>query len=417
MPIKDRLSGDAKTDEETPNMRIAITGASGFIGSELVEQLAFRHDIVVLGRHPERLSAQFGGRFQAFAYDAAVKAFKDVDAVIHLAAALPGTLRDAEEYAAANTVLSNELGRAALNEHVGIFVNAATLGWNQNAYASSKLAAEERLNSLIGLKVAHVRLPVVYSSEFRGRLKVLNKVPTPLRGLAFQALAALRPTVSLDRVCHSIEEVCISGEPGEVLVSDRQEGNQVYKGVRLVVDYTFALSVIFLFWWALLLIYLVVRIESRGSGIFAQQRVGKHRKLFTLYKFRTMSVGTKVAGTHEVSDSAITRVGGFLRRTKLDELPQVINILRREISLIGPRPCLPMQVELIEAREARGVYEVLPGITGRSQIDGIDMSDPQQLARSDERSIAERNLLSDLKIITQTFLGRGHGDRVARDAE
>lgn len=397
-------------------MRIAITGASGFVGTALVEHLSDRHDVVVLGREPKRLSAQFCGRFQAFGYSAARDAFNEIDAVIHLAAALPGTLDTAEEYSEANTVLAIELGQAALDRHVGIFVNAATLGWNQNAYTSSKFAAEKGLNSLEGLKVAHVRLPAVYSNEFRGRLAVINAVPAPFRRLAFQALAALRPTVSLDRVCHAIEAACVAGESGEVLVSDRQEGNRIYGGVRLFLDYTFALSIILLFWWLLLLIYIAVRLDNKGPGIFSQQRVGQHQKLFTLYKFRTMSVGTKIAGTHEVLDSAVTRVGKFLRRTKLDELPQVVNILRREISLIGPRPCMPVQTELLEARAARGVYAVLPGITGRSQIDGIDMSDPQRLARSDERSIVERNLVSDLQIIIQTFLGRGRGDRVARDA-
>lgn len=415
--MKDRLSDDEKANEETRHMRIAITGASGFVGKALVEHLARRHDILVLGRYPTRLSALFEGRFLAFSYDAVGEAFKEVDAVIHLAAALPGTLHTEAEYHAANTALSIELGQTALNERVSVFVNAATLGWNQNAYTLSKFAAEKGLDSLVGLKVVHMRLPIVYSSEFRGRLAVLNRVPAPLRGLAFQAVSALRPTVCLDRVCHAIEAACRGGESGEILVSDRQEGNRIYHGLRLIIDYAFALSIILLFWWLLLLIYLAVRLDSKGPGIFVQERVGRHRKLFNLIKFRTMSVGTETAGTHEVSGSAVTRLGGFLRRTKLDELPQVINILRREISLIGPRPCLPVQVELIEARTARGVYAVLPGITGRSQIDGIDMSDPQRLARSDERSIAERNLVSDLQIIIQTFLGRGQGDRLARETE
>lgn len=395
-------------------MRIAVTGASGFIGGALVDYLADRHDVVVLGRDPERLRAQFGERFEIFGYDSASEGFRRANAVVHLAAALPGTSQAKDDYIAANTTLALELGEAAMREQVGIFVNAATLGWNQNDYASSKIAGEKKLNSLVGLKVVHVRLPVVYSNEFRGRLAFLNKVPAPFRGLTFQMLAALRPTVSLERVCHSIEAACNASEADEVLVSDRQEGNSIYAGIRLIVDYAFALSVIVLFWWLLLLIYLAIRFDNSGSAIFAQQRVGRHRKLFTLYKFRTMKPGTRNAGTHEVSDSAVTRFGGFLRRTKLDELPQVLNILRREISLIGPRPCLPVQVELIEARSARGVYEVLPGITGKSQIDGIDMSEPERLARSDERSIAERNLLSDLSIIVQTFLGRGRGDRVAR---
>jgi len=144
-----------------------------------------------------------------------------------------------------------------------------------------------------------------------------------------------------------------------------------------------------------------------------QSRVGKAGRIFTGYKFRTMKQGTRQAGTHEVSATAVTRLGGFLRKTKNDELPKVWNIFRNEISLIGPRPCLPVQTELIEARRFRGVLAVKPGISGLAQIDGIDMSDPTRLARRDARYIALRSFLLDLKISIATATGRGRGDRTS----
>ena len=125
-----------------------------------------------------------------------------------------------------------------------------------------------------------------------------------------------------------------------------------------------------------------------------------------------MKTGTKQAGTHEMTADAITGIGKFLRKTKIDELPQVWNILRGELSLVGPRPGLPIQTKLTEERQAHDVFSVLPGITGLAQINGVDMSDPERLARIDAQYIAQRGLLTDLKIIVATFLGRGQGDKV-----
>ncbi|KJS19027.1 MAG: lipid carrier : UDP-N-acetylgalactosaminyltransferase [Hoeflea sp. BRH_c9] len=181
-----------------------------------------------------------------------------------------------------------------------------------------------------------------------------------------------------------------------------------------VVDLTFALGVVVLLGWALLAIWALVRLRSPGPGIFAQTRVGKHAKHFVCYKFRTMKVGTPQSGTHEASASAITPFGQFLRSTKLDELPQVWNLLRNEMTLIGPRPCLPVQTELIEARRSRGVFAVKPGISGLAQINGIDMSDPQKLSKWDSRYIALQCLTLDLKIALATIRGGGQGDKISR---
>lgn len=122
---------------------------------------------------------------------------------------------------------------------------------------------------------------------------------------------------------------------------------------------------------------------------------------------------TRQAGTHEVSATAITRLGNFMRKTKIDELPQLVNILRNEVSLIGPRPCLQVQEELIAARNAHGVLTIKPGISGLAQVNNIDMSDPQKLARWDARYVGLRSLFLDLKITIATATGRGQGDRTS----
>ncbi len=160
-----------------------------------------------------------------------------------------------------------------------------------------------------------------------------------------------------------------------------------------------------------LLVWLIRR-DSPGPGLFRQERVGKDRRVFCCYKLRTMAAGTKQAGTHEVSAASVTRMGSFLRKTKLDELPQLWNVARGDMAFVGPRPCLPGQEELVRERDARGVYSILPGITGLGQVRGIDMSDPVRLATCDAEYLTRRGLLLDLRILAQTLGGKGGGDRV-----
>jgi lipopolysaccharide/colanic/teichoic acid biosynthesis glycosyltransferase len=162
------------------------------------------------------------------------------------------------------------------------------------------------------------------------------------------------------------------------------------------------------------LIGIAIRLQSQGPALFKQIRVGRHQQTFTCFKFRTMEVATPNVGTHEVSAALITKFGGFLRRTKLDELPQVFNIIMNEMSLVGPRPCLPSQFDVVAAREARGVFVAKPGITGLAQVRGIDMSNPDELASADKIYLQLQSILLDFKIIMQTALGKGNGDKVRR---
>lgn len=161
-----------------------------------------------------------------------------------------------------------------------------------------------------------------------------------------------------------------------------------------------------------LLVLFIIGLFDTGSPLFVQERVGRGRQPFRLYKFRTMALSTENVATHLVSASAITRFGSFLRKSKLDELPQLWNVLKGDMSFVGPRPCLHSQKELIGERELRGVYAVRPGITGLAQVNDIDMSTPQLLAEWDERLIKEFNLKLYFKLLMQTIMGGGSGDRV-----
>lgn len=162
----------------------------------------------------------------------------------------------------------------------------------------------------------------------------------------------------------------------------------------------------------LLLVITIAGACDSGSPLFLQTRVGRGQRPFTLVKFRTMRVGTAQVATHQADASAITGLGRFLRRSKLDELPQLWNVLIGDMSLVGPRPCLPSQTELIAARERRGVFAARPGITGLAQVQGIDMSTPDLLAETDQRMLAGLGTRSYLSLILMTVLGRGAGDRV-----
>jgi O-antigen biosynthesis protein WbqP len=162
----------------------------------------------------------------------------------------------------------------------------------------------------------------------------------------------------------------------------------------------------------LLIIHLIIGFLDTGSPLFRQVRVGINKKPFNLLKFRSMHLNTEAVATHLVKVSAITNWGTFLRKSKLDELPQLFNVLMGDMSFVGPRPNLFNQVELIEEREKRGVYAIRPGITGLAQINRIDMSTTKLLAETDALMISQLNIFFYFKFIFLTVFGKGFGDRV-----
>lgn len=161
----------------------------------------------------------------------------------------------------------------------------------------------------------------------------------------------------------------------------------------------------------LICIFMLGFLET-GSPLFVQKRLGQNQKTFTLVKFRTMHKGTKSVLTHLANQNSVTVFGRFLRSTKLDELPQLWNVLRGEMSIVGPRPGLENDKQLIKARQKLNVYNVRPGITGLAQINGIDMSDPDLLAQTDARMILNMSVKDYMKYIILTIIGYGRGDKI-----
>lgn len=176
-------------------------------------------------------------------------------------------------------------------------------------------------------------------------------------------------------------------------------------------DVIFSLSGLILLSPVLIIIFIIGLFDT-GSPLFRQERVGKNQKPFTLIKFRTMSKDTRSVASHLANPVAITKLGRILRRTKLDELPQLWNVLIGEMSIVGPRPNLFNQDELIKERGGLNVYSVLPGITGKAQINNIDMSQPKILAKVDAEMISELTLKMYFFYIIMTAFGKGKGDAV-----
>ena len=169
-----------------------------------------------------------------------------------------------------------------------------------------------------------------------------------------------------------------------------------------IFDFLFS-SIGLIFLSPLLVLIFLIGLFDSGSPLFIQSRVGYNLKSFSLIKFRTMPMGVRSAGTHLIKDIKLTSFGNFLRRTKIDEIPQLLNVLKGDMSLIGPRPCLFNQRRLISERKKRGVFKVRPGITGLAAINGIDMKTPTLLAKTDQKMIKDMSLYKYFYYIFKTI--------------
>ena len=168
-------------------------------------------------------------------------------------------------------------------------------------------------------------------------------------------------------------------------------------------DFLFSLiGLIFLL--PLLIFVFFIGLFDSGSPLFIQKRVGYNLKSFLLIKFRTMPVGAQSVGTHLMKNIQSSSFGYFLRRKKIDEIPQLCNVLKGDMSLVGPRPCLYNQKKLISERKKRGVFKVRPGITGLAQISDINMQTPTLLAKTDQKMIKGMSLYNYFYYIFRTIL-------------
>ena len=411
---------------------VVVTGASGVVGTALIEELvANSYQLRILTRDAGRAQASLSTlglgdtvtkSIKIGTYDQQQAILNGADAVIHLAARNNDQGGDATDFDRDNCQLSGELAKAAQQNGVRRFLFATTtkaLGLSPGVYGASKAKAETELNAMSSpdFKVSLVRLAAVYGPGSRGKIRHLSSLPLGLNKLALVSMRSFLPIVSVDNVARGFVSLLKEQRPLEELcLSDPINKFSIYRVFRALMNWLFILAVPTVLGIPVIISALAVMLTSKGGVFFVQRRLGTRKRVFKCCKFRTMQAGTPIAGTHEVGAAYVTKVGGLLRKFKLDELPQAINLVFREMSLIGPRPCLENQAELIKERERYGVFGVRPGITGLGQVSGVDMSEPRQLSILDHRYAAFRGILFDIKIAIATVLGRGFGDPAAEKA-
>lgn len=399
-------------------MKIVLTGVSGFVGPQLVARFAAAGcEMLLVGRDPTALASMFSDH-RVCDYDDLHREGAGFDVVLHLAKMNSGQTGSADAFMDANMGLVERVIEAAKIAGIprliyGSSTHALDMR-NVSAYALSKRAGAGAVLVAKGIAGEVIYLPLVHGDHWAGKFARLNALPKPIARIGFLMLAALKPTVHIDRIAAQVLSPQTNGAR-EIILTDDQDKNPFFRFIKRALDLVAAAAIAVLLGWLMLIVWVLVKRDSPGSGLFVQTRLGRGQKPFTCYKFRTMAEGTKQAGTHELSSASVTRIGAFLRRTKLDETPQIINLIRNEMSLVGPRPGLPVQHELTAARASKGVFDVKPGITGLGQIKGVDMSTPERLALEDSRYIALRGLFFDLRILLATVTGAGQGDKVVDD--
>lgn len=368
--------------------------------------------MLLIGRDKQQLDKVFGNTIANTSYDGWHMHAKEFDAVIHLATRNNNQMGSLEEFREANVFLLQKIVKNMEQVAIPKLIYFTSLHTNEitrtDSYSKTKREAENWLDSQKQIEVVKLKLPAVYTENTSGSLRHINRLPQSVQTFALNIAKCLRPAISIDIVFNGLVTALKEFDGHQqILLSDQQMNNPIYFFFKKIIDFSAGFIIaVFLSWWLMIIIWLIVKMTSKGPGIFAQERVGKDQKKILCYKFRTMNVGTLQAGTHEVSKSNITGVGKFLRKTKLDELPQFVNLLKNEMSLIGPRPCLPNQRELIEERTKRKVFTVKPGISGLAQVKNIDMRNPEELAIMDAFYLDTRTILLDIRIIFATLFKR-----------
>lgn len=403
---------------------LVITGATGFIGRQIVPKFEPYFDLIIVSRDIDKARNLFPNS-KVYCYDQLKYLNLSGSTFIHLAAQNSDQVATRQEFKKANVIFLLMVATIARNGGATRLINVSSIHAlepkTNDVYGLSKRYGASRVHAFWPEGAINLYIPSVYGPNFSGCTGFVNHLPVSLRPLLVAIMRLAKPIVSVDRLCQALvdlSEFKIDHDADEfsheVFLGDPDPANVLYRSIKRVTDLMVSFAAIILGSWAMLLIALYIRLDSVGPAVLAQKRVGRNGKIFTCYKFRTMATGTADVGTHQVPASSVTPAGAFLRKTKLDELPQLLNVLRNEMSLVGPRPCLPVQQEVIERRVARNVLALKPGITGLAQIQGVDMRNPARLAALDDRYSACRTVTGDLLILFRTAIGCVSGN-IVRD--
>ncbi|MCM3788903.1 sugar transferase [Domibacillus indicus] len=180
----------------------------------------------------------------------------------------------------------------------------------------------------------------------------------------------------------------------------------MYNFFKRIIDLALSLGALIIFSPLFLILCLLIKMDSKGPVFFKQKRAGENESYFMIYKFRTMRTDTPNVSTDKLGDPSIyiTKVGRFLRKTSLDELPQLLNIINGDMTIVGPRPALYNQYELIAARKKAGVHVLKPGLTGYAQVKGRDLISDEEKVAYDHHYLENFSFLFDIKIIWLTAI-------------
>jgi lipopolysaccharide/colanic/teichoic acid biosynthesis glycosyltransferase len=387
-------------------VKIVISGASGSVGEELIPiLLAAGHTLCLISRDPGRLLSLYP-TCQCVGPSDWDDVATDFDLFLHLAVQNSNVDTSLEAFLEVNSELAGLYARRAKAAGIGRFVFPSSIyslmPESQMNYAVSKIHGARSVRAHFGEAAEIVYLGAVYGRSYYGKLKILNRVSLRWRFRAFLCLSALRPTTNIQLLLQYLTGPLDESAEREKILTDDKLASPLYRyWVRLI-------DSLFVFWVlllspVLLVVWLLVVLEGGRPGIFTQTRIGQEGRPITVYKIRTMKTGTNIVGSHLAPEGSITRAGKFLRSLKIDELPQALNVAKSEMTLIGPRPSLPSQLEVISSRASRSVLNQKPGLTGWAQVQGVDMSAPQLLANLDSEYRALQSVSIDLFILRRTF--------------
>ena len=397
-------------------MKIIITGASGYVGSVLIPELAkANHELLLVGRNNQNLKKRYP-KLNTCDYSDIIKSARNFDILINLAVINNNSNQSLKNFIKVNKNFLFKLVELSKLAKIKYFLNVGSfLQLNPNDftfYAISKREGTKKINQSTGIKILNVYMPYVYGKQWSQKLKILNIVPFYLSKKIFNFISAFYPTVNINKFSNFLNSDFKKYKEKNFYLYDEKTKNVVYIFFSQLFNILFSVNIILIFGWLFILIYFLILLERNGNPIFVQKRIGKEKKVFNLLKFRTMSHDTKERATHLINETKVTKLGKFLRFFKLDELPQIFNILRNEINFIGPRPSLLSQQKLIKQRDNKKILSIKPGLTGYSQINHIDMSNINKLVDYDHYYLINQSLFFDLKIIMRTFLGIGFKDNV-----
>jgi lipopolysaccharide/colanic/teichoic acid biosynthesis glycosyltransferase len=388
-------------------VKIAVSGASGSVGRNLIPLLVQAgHTLLLISRDPAKVADQFPGLAVASSVGWEEDA-RDYDIFLHLAVRNNNQAGSLGEFMEANANLTSTLAEGARRAGISRFVYPSTvqalMPEASSPYVLSKIAGMEAAHMSFPGAVDVVYLGLVHGHHYSGKLSFLNKLPRSFGSFLFSLFSALKPTTSVQRLVRYLSLPRPAGADHSSILSDPKSQNPTYRFWRASLGGVFVLAVSLLS-PLLFVVWAIIVIEGGRPGIFTQERRGRGNTVFNCVKFRTMRNGTGSKGSHMVDSDAVTKVGRILRRLKVDELPQAWNIARGEMALIGPRPCLPNQEEVIAARQSREVVNYSPGLTGWAQVNGVDMSEPEMLATYDSQYLGLQSVSFDLKIIRGTLI-------------